>query len=99
MVCAARLCFWFLVGDYWILEGVFCLFSAGMHSGSLLAVASKVSAAAAAAAAALMYMDEQSGVCKGVSVYALQAKATARVDVPETSKTQGYGVEFEEQEK
>ena len=30
---------------------------------------------------------------------ALQAKATARVDVPETSNTQGYGVELEETEK
>ena len=30
---------------------------------------------------------------------ALQAKATARVDVPETSKNQGYGVELEETEK
>ena len=44
-------------------------------------------------------MDEQPGVCKEVSVNALQAKATARVDVPETSKTQGYGVELEETEK
>ena len=32
-------------------------------------------------------MDEQPGVCKGVSVYALQAKATARVEVPETPQT------------
>ena len=44
-------------------------------------------------------MDEQPGVCQEVSVNALQAKATARVDVPETSKTQGYGVELEETEK
>ena len=44
-------------------------------------------------------MKEQQGVCKEVSVNALQAKATARVDVPETSKTQGYGVELEESEK
>ena len=39
-------------------------------------------------------MDEQPGVCKGVSVYASQAKATARVDVPETPIRQGQGVEL-----
>ena len=44
-------------------------------------------------------MVTQSGVCKEVSVNASQAKATARVDVPETSNTQGYGVELEETEK
>ena len=44
-------------------------------------------------------MVAQPGVCKEVSVNALQAKATARVDVPETSNTQGYGVELEETEK
>ena len=63
----------------------------GVHSGSLLAAASKVSAAAAAAAAS-EYLDEQSDVCKEVSVYALQAKATARVDVPgdpQTTRTRG----------
>ena len=43
------------------------------------------------AAAASEYMEEQPGVCKEVSVNALQAKATARVDVPET--------ELEETEK
>ena len=51
------------------------------------------------AAAASEYIKEQLGVCKEVSVNALQAKATARVDVPETSKTQGYGLELEETEK
>ena len=51
------------------------------------------------AAAASEYMEEQPGVCKEVSVNTLQAKATARVDVPETSKTQGYGGELEETEK
>ena len=48
------------------------------------------------AAAASEYMDEQSGVCKDVSALALQAMATARVDVPETSKMQGQAVELEE---
>ena len=57
-------------GDCWILEGVFCLFSAGMHSGSLLAVASKVSAAV---------RRLPGGLC-----IRLGAKATERVDVPET---------------
>ena len=54
---------------------------------------------AAAAAAASEFLDEQSGVCKGVSVYALQAKATARVDVPETPKLQGQRVKLEEKVK
>ena len=51
------------------------------------------------AAATSEFMKEQPGVCQEVSVNALQAKATARVDVPETSNTQGYGVELEETEK
>ena len=49
----------------------------------------KVSAAAAAAASECL--DEQPGVCKGVSVFALQAKATARVDVPDPPNNKDKG--------
>ena len=91
IVCAARFGFWLLVGICWIFEGVL--------RGALLAAASKAPEAAAAAAAAPVHIEEQSGVCQEVSVFALQAKATARLDVPETSEKQGYGVELEETRK
>ena len=69
-VCAACCLICFPVGDCWILGGVFWLLSAGVHSGPWLAAACEVSAAAAAAAAS-ENINGQPGVCKGVSVYAL----------------------------
>ena len=44
-------------------------------------------------------MGEQPGVCKGVSVNALQAKATARVDVPETPILKDMGWSSKKQKK
>ena len=41
--------------------------------------------------------DREVGVPPGVSVHSLQAKATARVDVPETSTFDGLGMEHDEQ--
>ena len=43
--------------------------------------------------------DREVGVPPGVSVHALQAKATARVDVPETPTFDGLGMEHDEQKK
>ena len=41
--------------------------------------------------------DREVGVPPGVSVHALQAKATARVDVPETPTLDDFGMEHDEQ--
>ena len=79
-----------------VFAGVFTLVCFYVHFARLQPVFEEVSAAAAAAAFAPVYMDEQSGVCEGVSVYALQAKATARVDVPETPV---FGTEYEHEGK
>ena len=50
------------------------------------------------AAVVFGYVDEQLGVCVGVSEHASQAKTSARVDVPETpmANRQGQGVELVE---
>ena len=86
----------FSVGVYGYLVGMATTTEGENNRSPSCAAAGSVTAAAGAAAAAAI--DEQPGVCQEVSVNALQAKATARVDVPETSKHQGYGVELEETE-